>query len=171
MTTWKQRLIRAGAVLLVFAGGWTTGKYASPAKVVERVRVETRDVVRTVEVAAKATQEAVQEHVHVVERIVYRPGETTVVRETVRDDQRQAATQEQHHSDTQATHAALAVSERTIARAVRSRWAMDAFVGAGLDGAHHYGGGAEMRVVGPLWLTAKVDVAARAGLVGLRLEF
>lgn len=169
---WKWRLSLAIVLLaLIFGAGWNVGKHAAPAKLVERVRVETRDVIRTVEVAAKTTQAAEQEHTHVVERIVYRPGETTVVRETVRDDQRQAATQEQHHSDTQATHAALAVSEKTIERVVRARWALDAFVGAGLDGARHYGGGGELRLVGPVWLTAKVDVAARAGLVGLRLEF
>lgn len=171
MTTRGWTLL-AAAPIVCFALGLVAGRSTARPRVI--TRTETVTVEKRVEVAAKVADTAVKsdQGIQWRERVVYHKGGTVVVtREVVRRDEHEAST---HAAETHVTSSGRAVDTSTV-RIVEppraAQWALGAFAGMGMDGARHAGGEVSRRVLGPLWLGAKIDATARIGMLSARVEF
>lgn len=168
----SRQLVLAGVVAL-FAGGFVSGRVSVPAARVV-TRTETVTVEKRVEAAAKVADTATKtdQGVQWREKVVYRKGGTVVVtREVVRRDEHEAST---HAAETKATtieHAAATSTVRIVEPPRLAQWSLGAFAGLGLDGGRHAGGEVSRRILGPLWLGAKVDGVARVAMLSARVEF
>jgi hypothetical protein len=164
-------------ILLLVGAGYSLGRYAAPARVVEKVRtvevekVVTKEVVKVERVEAKARTVFVHEHKTI------KPDGTTVVDRTERE-----------HENTKTETAAAVVTEKTEAREstklkdveVRSRsppdWHLSFLAGlrAGsvLQGqlSPVYGAHVQRRLIGPFSVGAWGLSTGAAG-VSLSLEF
>lgn len=142
-----------------FVAGWLL-RGARPT----RVEYRDREVVRTVTVQAQAERRTdVQAGpVRVVTRTVQLPGRVETVVERVEGPVRTVEV------DARSSTAAATVREVERVRIVTApppRWSLGAFARTGLDLRPTYGPEVGVRVLGPLWAGAAVDVPARAALV------
>lgn len=159
------------------AAGFELGRVSAPAP------AKTTEVSHSAVAAAKAatvqktetalSSVAVDQGVRWRERIVYRPGGTTTVIRTVekRDETKATEAKAETASATTIETRTVEVEKLKVVETARPNWSVAARAGLGLDGKPRYQGEAGRRIVGGLWLTLGADVATRAALVGLRMDF
>lgn len=177
----KRTLALTAAALVLLICGYVGGRYAQPARVVEKEkRVE---VVKTVEsktrestvTVATADNENTRRTVVYRTRYIRRPDGTT-----------EATTESESKADRDISRSVASGStEKTaeiryvdrwqtkevekLVESARPRWSVGASAGMGLDGRKHYGGDVAYRLFGPVAATLSADVAARSMMVGLRV--
>lgn len=164
----RHRLIIAGAAALALVAAFLAGRYSYRPRVVERVKVEEKEVIR-VEWRDRMVEKRVAGPVRVVTRTVEKPG---AEREVVRWVERGPVT-----TEIQATWdgAAAGASETTttaskVTEAERPGWAVGAsalVVPRDLGAAPRLGLELDRRLWGTLWLGARASAAPDLG--GLRL--
>lgn len=144
----RRRLVIAGAAALALVAAFLAGKYSSPRKVEERIKIETRVEWRDREVTKR-----VEGPVREVERIVERPGAERVVTRWI---ERGPVTTDTASDASSSTSAQSSASKVTTP--ARPDWR--ASVAAGWDPRalalkpEVYEGRVERRVLGTVWLGA-----------------
>jgi hypothetical protein len=161
----KRRALYVAGSLLALTAAFLAGKYASPAKVVERIRVETKTVTVT-EWKDRVVEKRVQGPVRVVEHITEKPGaERTITRwidrgpvttDTTRDGSGSSATKTDAKTD----------SSRTVT--AQPSWRIEGQAGWSRlsPSPDLYGINISRRVVGTVWVGgwARTDKTAGASL-------
>lgn len=107
------------------------------------------------------------------ERVVYVPtGEIRVEREGERSDAAQTKTDATKAQEVR-VETKTVVETKYVERAPLPlpRWAVGASYSAALDGRMGVGADVGVRLFGPVWATGGVDLATKAGRIGIRVTF
>lgn len=173
--------LTAAALILLFAG-YVGGRYTTPTKIVEkekRVEVVKEIRAKTSEIASASIargSESSRQLVTYRTRYIQRPDGTV-----------ESSTEaESRAEDAKARDVSVSASERkaeiryvdrlvTVEKikeveAARPRWSIGAFGGLDMGARQVYGGRAEVRVLGPLWVGVQAD-SRGAGMISARVEF
>lgn len=165
----RRRLLIAGGSLVALAAAFLAGRYATPAKVVERVKVETKTVTVT-EWKDRLVEKRVQGPVREVEHIVEKPGaERVITRWTERGPVTTDTTTDSSGSSATKTDAKTDASRIVTAQ---PSWRIEGQAGwSRLSPAPDlYGLGVSRRIAGTVWLGAWARTDKTAG-IGIGLEW
>jgi hypothetical protein len=165
----KRRALIAAGSLLALVAAFTAGRFAAPAKVVERVKVETKTVTVT-EWKDRVVEKRTQGPVRVVERVVEKPGEGRVVTRWI--DRGPVTTDTTRDGSGSASTKTDAKTDASRVVTAQPSWHIEGQAGWSRlsPSPDLYGFGVSRRIAGTVWLGAWARTDKTAG-IGIELEW